>query len=45
MGIASLGRHRNGITRIKTLKNREYAARGIPFVYSERTATSTAWPT
>lgn len=36
MGIASLGRHRNGITGIKTLKNREYAARGIPFVYSER---------
>lgn len=35
MGIASLGRHRNGITKIKTLKNREYAARGIPFVYSE----------
>lgn len=35
MGIASLGRHRSGITRIKTLKNREYAARGIPFVYSE----------
>lgn len=35
MGIASLGRHRNGITNIKTLKNREYAARGIPFVYSE----------
>lgn len=38
MGIASLGRHRNGITRIKTLKNREYAARGIPFVYSEQDA-------
>ena len=36
MGVASLGRHRNGITSIKTLKNREYAARGIPFVYSER---------
>lgn len=35
-GIASLGRHRNGITGIKTLKNREYTARGIPFVYSER---------
>ncbi len=34
-GIASLGRHRSGITNIKTLKNREYAARGIPFVYSE----------
>lgn len=35
MGIASLGRHRSGNTKIKTLKNREYAARGIPFVYSE----------
>ncbi len=35
MGIASLGRHRSRITHIKTLKNREYAARGIPFVYSE----------
>lgn len=34
-GIASLGRHRSGITYIKTLKNREYAARGIPFIYSE----------
>ena len=34
-GIASLGRHRSGITKIKTLKTREYAARGIPFVYSE----------
>ena len=35
MGIGSLGRHRVGIQHIKTLKNREYAARGIPFVYSE----------
>lgn len=34
-GIASLGRHRSGIVKIKTLKNREYAARGIPFIYSE----------
>jgi glycosyltransferase involved in cell wall biosynthesis len=34
-GIGSLGRHRVGIDRIKTLKNREYAARGIPFIYSE----------
>ena len=34
-GIGSLGRHRSGITNIKTLKNREYAARGIPFIYSE----------
>lgn len=34
-GIGSLARHRSGIDKIKTLKNREYAARGIPFVYSE----------
>ena len=34
-GIGSLGRHRVGIDHIKTLKNREYAARGIPFIYSE----------
>ena len=33
--IGSLGRHRSGITHIKTLKNREYACRGIPFIYSE----------
>lgn len=33
--IGSLARHRSGITTIKTLKNREYATRGIPFVYSE----------
>ena len=33
--IASLARHRTGITNIKTLKNREYAARGISFAYSE----------
>ena len=34
-GVASLGRHRSGISKIKTLKTREYAARGIPFIYSE----------
>lgn len=34
--IGSLGRHRCGITIIKTLKNREYATRGIPFIYSEQ---------
>ena len=34
--IGSLGRHRCGITVIKTLKNREYATRGIPFIYSEQ---------
>ena len=33
--IGSLARHRSGITTIKTLKNREYATRGIPFIYSE----------
>ena len=33
--IGSLGRHRSDITEIKTLKNREYAARGISFIYSE----------
>lgn len=44
MGIASLGRHRCGIDRIKTLKNREYAARGIPFVYSETDPDFDAMP-
>lgn len=34
--IGSLARHRSGITVIKTLKNREYATRGIPFVYTEQ---------
>lgn len=34
--VGSLGRHRSGITVIKTLKNREYATRGIPFIYSEQ---------
>lgn len=33
--IGSLGRHRSGVSSIKTLKNREYATRGIPFIYSE----------
>lgn len=33
--IGSLARHRSYIDKIKTLKNREYAARGIPFIYSE----------
>lgn len=33
--IGSLARHRSHIDKIKTLKNREYAARGIPFIYSE----------
>lgn len=33
--IGSLARHRSGIDAIKTLKNREYAARGLAFMYSE----------
>lgn len=36
MAVGSLGRHRSGITGIKTLKNREYAARGLCFFYSEQ---------
>lgn len=35
MAIGSLGRHRCNISHIKTLKNREYASRGLPFIYSE----------
>jgi glycosyltransferase involved in cell wall biosynthesis len=34
--IGSLARHRSGISVIKTLKNREYATRGLPFAYSEQ---------
>lgn len=33
--VGSLARHRSGIFNIKTLKNREYAARGFGFIYSE----------
>ena len=35
IAVGSLGRHRSGINTIKTLKNREYAARGLAFFYSE----------
>lgn len=35
VAVGSLGRHRSGINDIKTLKNREYAARGRAFFYSE----------
>ena len=35
IAAGSLGRHRSGISSIKTLKNREYAARGLAFFYSE----------
>jgi hypothetical protein len=33
--VGSLARHRSGVYRLKTLKNREYATRGLPFIYSE----------
>ena len=42
--IGSLARHRSGITNIKTLKNREYATRGIPFIYSEQDSDFDAQP-
>ena len=35
IGVGSLGRHRSGIYCFQSLKNVEYAIRGIPFVYSE----------
>lgn len=35
IGIGSLARHRSGVYTMASLKNREYAARGIPFIYSE----------
>lgn len=42
--VGSLGRHRSGISQIKTLKNREYACRGIPFIYSEQDSDFDAQP-
>lgn len=35
IGVGCLGVHRKNITYLNSLKNREYAARGIPFVFSE----------
>ncbi|MEL7601201.1 MAG: glycosyltransferase family 1 protein [Proteiniphilum sp.] len=35
IAIGCLGVHRKNITYIKSLKNSEYCARGIPFIYSE----------
>lgn len=35
IGVGSLGRFRSGITELKSLKNREYCAKGIPMIYSE----------
>lgn len=39
--IGSLARHRSGIDKIKTLKNREYAARGIPLYIQKQMETLT----
>ncbi len=33
--VGSLARHRSGVYNMKSLKNREYAARGFGFIYSE----------
>jgi glycosyltransferase involved in cell wall biosynthesis len=35
IGVGCLGCHRKGIEYSKSLKNREYCSRGIPFFYSE----------
>jgi hypothetical protein len=35
IAVGSLGCHRISIKNLKTLKNREYCARGLPFFYSE----------
>jgi len=35
IGIGCLGVHRKGIHFLNSLKNREYVARGIPFIFSE----------
>lgn len=34
LGIGSLGAHRKNVYHLSPLKHREYAARGIPFVYA-----------
>lgn len=35
LAIGCLGVHRKGIQYVRSLKNSEYCARGIPFIYSE----------
>lgn len=35
IAIGSLAIHRKGLTQARSLKNREYAVRGIPFIFSE----------
>ncbi len=38
IAVGSLGCHRINIKDVKSLKNREYCARGLPFFYSEKDA-------
>lgn len=35
IAVGSLGRHRSGLHNLKTLKNREYCAKGLPMLFSE----------
>lgn len=35
IGVGCLGCHRKGLTQVSSLKNVEYCAKGIPFIYSE----------
>lgn len=42
--VGCLACHRKNITEVKSLKNVEYAVRGIPFVYSERNNDFDAQP-
>lgn len=35
IAVGSLGRFRSGLNIMKTLKNREYCAKGLPMIYSE----------
>lgn len=35
IAVGSLGRHRSGVYTMKALKNREYAAKGLPMIFSE----------
>lgn len=35
IAVGSLGRHRSGVYTMKALKNREYASKGLPMIFSE----------
>ena len=42
--ISGLGGHRKGVFEAKALKSIEYAARGIPFICSDRDDDMAKWP-